>query len=107
MVDAEMNQCVLLHLSAGISGILYGQGSYVPSKGEVSCQATYLRRSEIRAAICAADRSQSPSSVTEQLILSHAHDVLNVGHDRDFHGIALFPPWWSINGQSPGKLRAF
>ena len=83
----ESNQCVVLHLGAALAWLIRGSGKTVPTRGAVYHQAMIARGEEARQAREEEAFIGIPKTAPDQLILSHAHDVLNFGHGRDFRGV--------------------
>ena len=103
----EGNQCVMLHLGAALAWLIRGGGKTVPTRGAVYHQAMITRSEEVKQAREAELSIGTPRTAQEQLILSHTHDVLNFGHDRDFRGVFffLFDLWAELAGDV--GLRVF
>ena len=88
--STECNQCVLLHLVAGLQWVRMQRQQGIPEKRKVLLEVEEWRMEEIvqaKEALKWCDVREDPISKELGRL---AHDVVNVGHDRDYRGIAVF-----------------
>ena len=99
----EENQCVLLHLGAALAWYEKGRGKSVPSRGLVFHKAMLARSEEAAQAKDAVNMIGNPTNAREQLIMRHAHDCLQMNHDRNFRGMFFL---WRIYGMKSHQTQA-
>ena len=88
--NVERNQCVLLHLAAGILRNESGRPKRVPDRGRVFTLVQELRRIELPNALLAMESLQDDTSLEGMIVKSNAHDVCHPSHDRDFRTLGFF-----------------
>ena len=88
--NVERNQCVLLHLAAGLLWNETGRKKQVPDRGRVFTLAQDLRRIEFTNAIAAVGALKDDASLEGMIIKSNAHDSTHPSHDRDFRTFGFF-----------------
>ena len=88
--NVERNQCVLLHLAAGLLWNETGRKKQVPDRGRVFTLAQDLRRIEFSNAIAALEALKDDVSLEGMIIKSNAHDSTHPSHDRDFRTLGFF-----------------
>ena len=88
--NVERNQCVLLHLAAGILWNESGRPRRVPDRGRVFTLVQELRRLELKNALTALESLQDDASLEGMIVKSNAHGACNPSHDRDFRTLGFF-----------------
>ena len=88
--NVERNQCVLLHLAAGILWNESGRPKRAPDRGMVFTLVQEIRRLELKNALLAAGSLRDETSLEEMIVKSNAHDVCNPSRDRDFRTLGFF-----------------
>ena len=90
MEKVERNQCLLLHLAAGILRNGSGRPRRVPGRGRVFNLVQELRRVELANALLAMESLQDGKSVEGAIVKSNAHDVRHPSDDRGFRTLDFF-----------------
>ena len=104
--NVERNQCVLLHLAAGLLWNETGRKKQVPDRGRVFTLAQDLRRVEFTNAQAAAEALKEDLSLESMIIKSNAHDSTHPSHDRDFRTLGFFLSE-VLNELKSGCIRIF
>ena len=84
------NQCVLLHLAAGIFWNESGLSKRAPSRGWIFTLVREIRRLELNNALLATDTSHGDTSSEAMIAKSDAHDVRHPSHGRHFRTLGFF-----------------
>ena len=93
--NIERNQCVLLHLAAGMMRGETGREKRVPDRGRLFSLTQELRRVEIKTALLAGDSANGGFPMEATIVTSNARDFPRPSRDQDFRSIgflALFLP---------------
>ena len=88
--NVERNQCVHLHLAAGILWNESGRPKRVPGRGRVFTSVQELRRVELTNALLASESLRDDTSLEGMIVRSNAHDVCRPSRDRDFRTLGFF-----------------
>ena len=87
---SESNQCVLLHLVAGVMWNRGGRKLGIPELSKILLETEEWRMAEVLQATHALQHCEGIDNVFAQELLSLSHDVLSTGHDRDYRSISVF-----------------
>ena len=87
--DLGRNQCVLLHLAAGMLCNESGRSKLPPGRGRVFALTRDLRRAELEKDLHTTSALKDDSSLEIAIIRSNAHDVTNPSRDRDFRTLCF------------------
>ena len=104
--NVERNQCVLLHMAAGILWNEFGRPKRVPGRGGVSTSVQELRRVELKNALLASEALKDDVSPEGMIVKSNAHDACYPLHDRDFRTLGFFQSS-VLTDRKIGRLRIF
>ena len=88
--NVERNQCVSLHLVAGIFWNESGRSKRAPGLGGFSALVQEIRRLELTNALLANEASKDDSSMGDMIVKSNDHDVCHHSHGRDFRTLGCF-----------------
>ena len=88
--NREPNRCVLLHLVDGMQWARMKRKQAIPEKQKVMLEVEEWRREDISHAQEALKWCGDRDGPMASELRSLAHDVVNVGNDRDYRGLAVF-----------------
>ena len=87
----EINQCVLLHLVAGVMWNRNGRRLGIPELSKILSEAEEWGMEEVSQANQAEQECNGREDSFALELRSLPHDVLTPGHDRDYRSISVFP----------------
>ena len=104
--NVERNQCVLLHLAAGLFWNESGRKKQVPDRGRVFLLAQELRLIELTNAPLASEALKGDQSLESLIVKSNSRDSTQASHDRDFRTLGFFLSS-VLSGLKQGCIRIF